>query len=50
MYASFVDISDEETETTDEATGRHHEPNDTNNDEVDLEDLDLTNGDDVNTL
>lgn len=48
--ASFVDISDEETETTDEATGRHHEPNDTNNDEVDLEDLDLTNGDDVNTL
>ena len=48
--ASFVDISDEETETTDEATGRHHEPDNTNGDEVGLDDLDLTNNNDVDSI
>lgn len=48
--ASFVDISDEETETTDEVTGRHHEPNDTNNNEVELDDLDLTNDNDADSI
>lgn len=48
--ACFVEVSDEETETTDEVTGRHHEPNETNNDEVGLDDLDLNNDNDVDSI